>query len=152
MRAPDIAQLAAEDGPLQMSLFDTHDLAEISHPEFPGERLIACRNPGLAAERARKRDELLAATDKLLDPIIDRVNAGRLAGADAIGVALGKVINKYKVGKHFHYQITDTSLAIERDTTRSPPKPLWTASTCCAPTWPPTADAAGVVIGYKPRG
>jgi hypothetical protein len=63
LRAPDIATLAAEEGPLQMSLFDTQDLAEISHPDYPGERLIACRNPALAAERARKRNELLAATD-----------------------------------------------------------------------------------------
>jgi hypothetical protein len=114
LRAPDIAKLAADDGPLQMSLFDTQDLAEITHPDYPGERLIACRNPQLAAERTRKRDDLLAATDKLLEPIIARVSAGRLSGADKIGVAVGKVINKYKVGKHFHYQITDTSLAIER--------------------------------------
>ena len=64
LRAPQIAKLAADDGPLQMSLFDTQDLAEIAHPDYPGERLIACRNPALAAERARKRDDLLAATDK----------------------------------------------------------------------------------------
>jgi hypothetical protein len=114
LRAPDIAKLARADGPLQMSLFDTQDLAEISHPDFPGERLIACRNPALAAQRTRKRDDLLAATDKLLAPIIARVAAGRLSGADAIGVAVGKVINKHKVGKHFHYQITDTSLTIQR--------------------------------------
>ena len=109
-----IATLAADDGPLQMSLFDTQDLAEISHPDYPGERLIACRNPLLAAERARKRDELLAATENLLAPIIARVAAGRLAGADEIGVAVGKVIGKYKVGKHFDYTITDTSLTVER--------------------------------------
>jgi hypothetical protein len=114
LRAPQIATLAADDGPLQMSLFDQQDLAEITHPDYPGERLIACRNPLLAAERARKRDELLAATDKLLAPIIARVAAGRLAGADAIGVAVGKVIGKYNVAKHFHHTITDTSLTIER--------------------------------------
>ena len=74
LRAPAIAKLAADDGPLQMSLFDTQDLAEISHPDYPGERLIACRNPALAAERARKRAELLAATDKLLAGIADRVS------------------------------------------------------------------------------
>ena len=77
LRAPQVATLAADDGPLQMSLFDAQDLAEISHPDFPGERLIACRNPALAAERTRKRDELLAATEKLLAPIIARVAAGR---------------------------------------------------------------------------
>ena len=70
LRAPDIAKLAADDGPLQMSLFDTQDMAEITHPDFPGERLIACRNPQLAAERTRKRNDLLAATEKLLEPII----------------------------------------------------------------------------------
>jgi len=114
LRAPAIAKLARDDGPLQMSLFDTHDLAEIAHPDYPGERLIACHKPQLATERARKREDLLAATENLLDPIIARVAAGRLTGADEIGVALGRVINKYNVAKHFHHQITDTSLAIER--------------------------------------
>jgi hypothetical protein len=76
--------------------------------------LIACRNPLFAAQRARTRGDLLAATETLLAPILDRVGAGRLAGADAIGVALGKVINHYKVGKHFAYTITDTTLTIER--------------------------------------
>jgi hypothetical protein len=114
LRAPAIAKLAREDGPLQMSLFDQHDLAEIVHPDYPGERLVACRNPVLATERARKRDDLLAATEKLLAPIVARVQAGRLSGADDIGVAIGKVINTYKVGKHFAYTITDTSLTIQR--------------------------------------
>jgi DDE family transposase len=114
LRAPAIAKLVRDDGPLQLSLFDQQDLAEISHPDYPGQRLIACRNPLLAAERARKRDDLLAATENLLAPILARVQAGRLAGADDIGVALGKVINTYKVGKHFAYTITDTSLAITR--------------------------------------
>src|ERR687887_446980 len=114
LRAPAIAKLAREDGPLQMSLFDQHDLAEIVHPDYPGERLVACRNPVLATERARKRDDLLAATEKLLAPIVARVHAGRLSGADDIGVAIGKVINTYKVGKHFAYTITDTSLTIQR--------------------------------------
>src|SRR5208337_4159635 len=85
LRAPQIATLAADQGPLQMSLFDDQDLAEIAHPDYPGERLIACRNPALAAERARKRDELLAATENLLNPIIARVHAGRLSGADTTG-------------------------------------------------------------------
>jgi hypothetical protein len=97
-----------------MSLFDQQDLAEITHPDYPDERLIACHNPLLAAQRARTRGNLLAATEKLLAPILDRVEAGRLAGADAIGVALGKVINHYKVGKRFADTITDTTLTIER--------------------------------------
>src|SRR6202051_4111684 len=97
LRAPAIAKLAADDGPLQMSLFDSQDLAEISHPDYPGERLIACRNPALAAERARKRAELLAATEKLLAGVAARVSAGTLRGAGKIGEAVGKAIGKYKM-------------------------------------------------------
>jgi hypothetical protein len=104
----------ADGGPLQMSLFDQQDLAEITSPDYPGERLIACRNPVLAADRARTREELLAATGKLLAPIITRVQAGRLTGAGEIGVAVGKVISKYKTGKHFDVVITDTTLAVTR--------------------------------------
>ena len=114
LRAPAIKKLMAEGGPLQLSLFDEQDLAEITSPEFPGERLVACRNPVLAAERARKREDLLAATEKLLAPIAARVRAGRLSGAAAIGVEAGKVIARYKTGKHLELTITDTSLAIER--------------------------------------
>jgi hypothetical protein len=113
-RSPAIKKLMADDGPLQLSLFDQQDLAEISSPDFPGERLIACRNPVLAADRARTRDELLAATEKLLAPVIARVRAGRLAGAGEIGVAVGKVITRYKTGKHFEVTITDTSLSVTR--------------------------------------
>src|SRR6266498_2429468 len=101
LRGPAIKKLMADDGPLQLSLFDEQDLAEITSPDFPGERLVACRNPVLAAERARKREDLLAATEKLLAPIIARVAAGRLAGAGKIGVEVGKVISKYKTAKHF---------------------------------------------------
>jgi hypothetical protein len=115
LRNPAIAQLAADNGPLQMSLFDQHDLAEIVHPDYPGERLIACRNPYLADQRARKRAELLAATEKLLKPIKDRVQAGRLSGAADIGKAVGKVVGKYKVAKHFHTTITDDSFTYHRN-------------------------------------
>jgi Transposase DDE domain len=114
LRAPAIKKLMADDGPLQLSLFDEQDLAEITSPDFPGERLVACRNPVLAAERARKREDLLAATERLLRPLIDRVAAGRLRGADAIGLAVGKVIGKHKMAKHLAVTITDDSLAIER--------------------------------------
>jgi hypothetical protein len=114
LRAPAIKKLMAGDGPLQLSLFDEQDLAEITSPDFPGERLIACRNPVLAADRARKREDLLQATEKALAPVTARVRAGRLAGAGKIGVAVGKVINKYKTGKHFDVAITDTSLTITR--------------------------------------
>jgi hypothetical protein len=114
LRAPAIRKLMADDGPLQLSLFDEQDLAEITSPGFPGERLIACRNPVLAGERARKREDLLAATEKLLAPIAARVTAGRLTGAAAIGAKAGEVINKYKMAKHFQVTITDDSLAVER--------------------------------------
>jgi len=114
LRAPAIRKLMADDGPLQLSLFDEQDLAEISSPDFPGERLIACRNPVLAAHRARKREELLHATEKLLAPLTARVQAGRLSGAAKIGIEAGKVINKYKTGKHFDVAITDDSLTVTR--------------------------------------
>jgi Transposase DDE domain len=150
LRAPDIAKLAAEDGPLQMSLFDQQDLAEICHPDFPGERLIACRNPLLAAERTRKRDELLSATDKLLAPIIARVAAGRLASADKIGVAVGKVIGKYKMAKHFDYTITDTSLVVQlrhdQIAAEAALDGIYVLRTNVEAT---ELDPAGVVIGYK---
>ena len=115
LRAPAIATLAAADGPLQMSLFDAQDLAEISHPDYPGERLIACRNPALAAERARKRAELLDATETDLATIAERVAGGRVSGAGRIGETVGKIIGKYKVGKHFERRITDTSFTYQRN-------------------------------------
>jgi hypothetical protein len=150
LRAPQIATLAADDGPLQMSLFDTQELAEIHHPDYPGERLIACRNPALAAERTRKRHDLLAATEKLLAPIIARVTAGRLAGADKIGVAVGKEINKHKMAKHFHYTITDTSLAVERRHDQINAEAARDGIYVLRTTVPADQlDAAGVVIGYK---
>jgi len=114
LRAPAIAKLAAENGPLQLSLFDQADLAEITHPDYPNERLIACRNPLLAAERARKRADLLAATEHALAPLADRVAAGRLHGADTIGIKVGKLIDKYKMAKHFQLAITDDTLAVTR--------------------------------------
>ncbi|HEY3648049.1 MAG TPA: IS1634 family transposase, partial [Streptosporangiaceae bacterium] len=114
LRAPAIRQLMADGGPLQMSLFDEQDLAEITSPDYPGERLVACRSPVLAADRARTRSELLAATEKLLAPLIARVRSGRLAGAGPIGVEVGKVISRYKTGRHFEVTITDNSLSAER--------------------------------------
>jgi len=114
LRAPAIKKLMADGGPLQMSLFDEQDLAEITSPDFPGERLVACRNPVLAADRARKREDLLAATEKLLAPLLARVQAGKLTGAGPIGVEVGKVISKYKTAKHFTVTITDTALDVQR--------------------------------------
>jgi hypothetical protein len=115
LRAPSIAALARDDGPLQMSLFDDQNFAEISDARYPGERLICCRNPALAAQRAAKRESLLAATEKELDTIRASVQAGRLKDADKIGVKVGKVINKRKVGKHFITSIADGQLEFRRD-------------------------------------
>ena len=114
LRAPAIRTLMAGEGPLQLSLFDQQDLAEITSPEFPGERLVACRNPVLAADRARKREDLLAATEKLLAPLIARVAAGTLTGAGPIGIEIGKVISRHKTAKHFAVTITDTTLSVQR--------------------------------------
>jgi hypothetical protein len=116
LRAPAIAALAADDGPLQMSLFDQANLAEISHPDDPGERLVACRNPTLAAERARTRLALLDATDTELAKIIAAVAAGRLGGAGKIGIRVGKVVGRYKMAKHYILDITDDLFAFTRDT------------------------------------
>jgi len=116
LRAPAIAALAADNGPLQMSLFDQANLAEITHPDYPGERLIACRNPALAEERARKRLALLESTDVELTKIVAATTAGRLSGAGKIGIRVGKVIGRYKMAKHYNLTITDTEFAYERDT------------------------------------
>jgi hypothetical protein len=150
LRAPAIAKLAAEDGPLQMSLFDTQDLAEISHPDYPGERLIACRNPALAGQRARKRNELLAATEADLAAIADRVHRGTLHGAGRIGEAVGRVIGKYKVGKHFHRTITDTSFTYQRDQIAIAAEAALDGIYVLRTSVPTTdLDPAGVVVGYK---
>lgn len=113
LRAAQIKALA-EAGALQLSLFDETNLAEISHPDFPGERLVCCRNPALAAERARKRAELLAATGAELDKVAWLVEGGKLKGAAKIGVRVGKVVGRFKVAKHFELQITDTTFAYAR--------------------------------------
>jgi hypothetical protein len=116
LRAPAIAALAADDGPLQMTLFDQANLAEITHPDYPGERLVACRNPALATERARKRLALLEATDTELTKIVAAVVAGRLNGAGKIGVRVGKVVGRYKMAKHYTLTITDDTFSYQRNT------------------------------------
>ena len=115
LRAPSIAALARDDGPLQMSLSGDQNFAEITDARYPGERLICCRNPALAAQRAAKRESLLAATEEELDKIRASVQAGRLKDADKIGIKVGKVINKRKVGKHFITSIADGQLEFRRD-------------------------------------
>jgi transposase len=115
LRAPAIRSLA-EVSSIQLSLFDQRDLAEIRSPDYPGERLIVCRNLLLADERARKRSELLAATEKDLLRIQTRVRRAKkpLRGKDKIALAVGAVINHYKVAKHFVVTITDDDLTFER--------------------------------------
>jgi hypothetical protein len=150
LRAPAIKKLIAEDGPLQLSLFDQQDLAEITSPDFPGERLIACRNPVLAADRARKREDLLGATEKLLAPLLARVRAGRLTGAGPIGVEVGKVISTYKTGKHFEITITEDSLAIERRQDQIDAEAALDGFYVLRTPIPADElDAAGVVTAYK---
>jgi hypothetical protein len=116
LRGPAIKALMTE-GAIQPTLFDDTDMAEITSPDYPGERLIACYNPFLAAERARKRGELLAATETELDKIAAAARRARrpLRGQDAIALAVGKVINAKKVARHFIVQITDDGLAWRRD-------------------------------------
>jgi Transposase DDE domain len=116
LRGPAIRQLAAEGGPLQLSLFDTRDMAEISSPDYPGERLVVCKNPLLAEERRRKRDELLALTEADLLKIQARVTREKnpLRGAGEIGKAVGAVLNKRKMAKHFEQTITDASFDFAR--------------------------------------
>jgi Transposase DDE domain len=115
LRAPQIAALAADSGPLQLTLFDERDLAEITSSEFPGERLVACRNPALATERARKREALLQSTERQLSRIADTV-ARKPAKHDAatIGLAVGAVIDKHKMKKHFSLDIADGRFECKR--------------------------------------
>jgi hypothetical protein len=115
LKAPAIAALAADDGPLQMSLFDEQDFAEIAHPDYPGERLVCCRNPALASSRAHKREGLLAATEEDLAKIAESVESGRLKDPDKIGVRVGKIIGRHKVGKHFSWEIRDDRFAYRRE-------------------------------------
>jgi hypothetical protein len=116
LRAEQIRKLAQDGGPLQLSLFDRTDLAEIRHPDFPGERLIACFNPLLAAERARKREALLEATERELEKVAaaTRREKRALRGQDRIGLRVGKGLGRFKVGKHFELEITDRSFTYRR--------------------------------------
>jgi hypothetical protein len=115
LRAPAIRALV-EAGDLQLGLFDERDLAEITSPEFPGERLVVCRNPALRAERARKREALLAATEGALSRVAGMVGRGRLRSAAAIGLRAGKVVNAKKMAKHFELDIAEGVFAYRRRT------------------------------------
>jgi hypothetical protein len=115
LRSDQIAGLV-KSGDLQLGLFDERNLAEISAPAFPGERLVVCKNPALAGERARKRQELLAATEQELAKVAASVDAGRLRGEDKIGLRVGKVIGRFKVAKLFRLEIGSASFQFARET------------------------------------
>jgi len=114
LRAPAIRKLAADTGPLQLSLFDQTNLCEIVSPEFPGERLIACRNPALAELRAHKRNDLLDATDLIFNKIVAAVDAGRLYDPAKIGERVGRQANRYKMAKHYDFTISEGAFTYER--------------------------------------
>jgi hypothetical protein len=150
LRHPAIKKLMAGDGPLQLSLFDEQDLAEISSPDFPGERLIACRNPFEAAKRVRTREALLQVTEADLGTIAARVAAGRLKDPDKIGVAAGKVINKRKVAKHFLLDIGEGRISWRRDQASIDAEALTDGIYVIRTPVPAgTLDAPGAVAAYK---
>jgi hypothetical protein len=113
LKAPQVQKLVRE-GALQLSLFDEHNLAEISCDEYPGERLVVCRNPLVAAERSRKREDLLQATERALAEIQARVAQATLSGEAAIGLAVGALWNRWRMRKHFQVEIADTSFTFAR--------------------------------------
>ena len=150
LRAPAIKKLADDGGPLQMSLFDDQDLAEISSPDYPGERLIACCNPFLAAERAAHRERLLAATGAELTKITATAEAGRLKDPAKIGIRAGKVINKRKVGKHFILDIGEGSFTWRRDQASIDAEAAFDGIYIIrTPVSAAELDAAAVVAAYK---
>src|SRR6266700_6529745 len=150
LRGPAIKKLAAGGGPLQMSLFDDQDLAEITSPGYPGERLIACRNPFLAAERTRKRQALLAATEAELAKVAAQVTAGKLRDPDKIGLRAGRVVNKYKVAKHLTLDIGDGTLTWARDQERIDAEAALDGIYIIRTSVPASEmDAPGAVTAYK---
>ena len=151
LRAPAIHSLV-EAGSIQLSLFDQRDLAEVSSPDYPDERLVVCRNPLLADERSRKRRELLDATEQDLREIQARVRRAKrpLRGKEKIGLAVGAVINHYKVGKHFDLKITDADLTFERKTEQINAEALLDGIYVLrTDVKPAILDAAGTVRAYK---
>ena len=150
LRAPQIKALAEAEGPLQLSLFDEVNFLELTHPDYPNERLVACRNPLLALERARKREALLSSSEAALAPIVARVKAGRLKGKDEIALRLGKVLNRFKMGKHFVTEIEDDRLVVVRDedsiTAEAALDGIYVLRTTIRQD---ELDAAGVISAYK---
>jgi transposase len=150
LRSPAIKQLLAS-GTIQLSLFDERDLAEISSPDYPGERLIVCKNPLLAADRKRKREELLRATEKELEKIhvATERKRNRLHGKAEIGMRAGKVLGQYKVGKHFRLHITETSFRYERNTTNIDAESALDGLYVIRTSLGPEISAEDAVLAYK---
>jgi Transposase DDE domain len=151
LRAPAIRGLL-EGGAFQMSLFDERDMAAITAPDFPGERLILCRNPALAAERRRKREQLLQATERQLARIAAAVARQRapLRGAAEIGLAVGAVLDKHKMAKHFALEISDTRFAFARKTAEIAAEAALDGLYAVRTSLPATAlDDAATVRSYK---
>jgi hypothetical protein len=149
LRAPAIAALA-QAGAVQPSLFDQVNLAEVTHPDYPGERLVACRNPLLGAERARKRAELLDATAAELDKVAAAVTAGKLAGAAKIGVRVGRVLGRHKMAKHFALDIGERHFTYARGHDQiAAEAALDGIYVVCTSVTASDLDAAGVVAAYK---
>ena len=152
LRAPAIRGLV-EEGSLQLSLFDERDLVEIASPDFPGERLVVCRDPVLAAERARKRDESLSATEADLARIATSVEAGRLRREAAIGVRVGQVKDRHRMAKHFELDIAEGRFSYHRRTEAITQEAaldgLYVIRTSVDPE---RLDAPGVVLAYKRLG
>jgi len=139
-----------EQGHLQLGLFDERNLLELSSPDYPGERLVACRNPELARLRAHKRLELLAATEVHLEKIKARVDAGKLAGKDEIGLRVGKVINQYKMAKHFELAIGENAFTFARKTDAIAAEAALDGLYIIRTSVPPTQmDSADCVRNYK---
>jgi hypothetical protein len=152
LRAPAIQALAADDGPLQLSLFDEKEMAEIESPDYPGERLIVCRNPLLAAERARTREDLLAATERDLAKIQAATMRARhpLRGAAAIALKVGAVLGRRKVAKHFNLTITEDTLAFARTEEAIAAEAALDGFYVLRTSVPAaTLDAAATVLAYK---
>jgi len=150
LRGPAIKRLMAGGAPLQLSLFDEQDLAEIESPDYPGERLICCRNPVLAEERARKRADLLAATEQDLGKIAAQVAAGRIKDPAAIGLRAGKVLNKRKMAKHITLDIAEGRISWQRDTASIDAEALTDGIYVIrTPVPAETLDPPGVVAAYK---
>ncbi|HWS93484.1 MAG TPA: IS1634 family transposase [Mycobacterium sp.] len=151
LRAPQIKALIETDA-LQLSLFDQQNLFEITHPDYPGERLICCHNPALADDRARTRHELLAATEKELDKIAAATRRQRrpLRGTDKIALRVGTVRNKFKVAKHFNIEITDDSLTFTRKGDQIAAEAALDGIYVLRTSLPPhTLDHNNVVLRYK---